>query len=138
MPIIDGDYGVECKTNLDNDHWKKLSDYEVQEMLRLNPDSDIPDRSKDQIIYIQRQSSGIMIVDSDKIMDKVRKGVFDLKKNSMHELAWMVKNPDKRFEDLKKFRHCPVAGLGYKVEDGEPKHNSGTFNYLSVWIILIL
>ena len=130
MPIIDGTNGVECKTNTYNDdhtedHWQKLSYNDVQAILRLNPDSDRPDRNKDQIIYIQRRSRGIMIVDSDKIRHKGG--------GSMHELAWMEKNPGKGLREIKGIRHCPVAGLGYT--GGELRNASTTFNYLSVWII---
>ena len=129
MPIINGSNGFECKTNTYNDdhtedHWQKLSYNDVQAILRLNPDSDRPDRTKDQIIYIQRRSRGIMIVDSDKIRYKGG--------GSMHELAWMEKNPGKGLREIKKIRPCPVAGLGY--QDGAVLPNSGTFNYLSVWI----
>jgi hypothetical protein len=133
MPIIDGDYGVECKTNLDHDHWHILSDTEVQEMLRRNEFSDVPDNNKDQIIYIQKRL-GIMVVDSDEINRYLYRNP-RVQGRSMHELAWMVKNPGKTFEDLKTIQHCPVAGLGYRVVDGKPRHNSGTFNYLRVWII---
>jgi hypothetical protein len=44
--IQDGVTKLTCKANVPNDDWKVLPD----NMLELNPHSDAPDKSKDQVL----------------------------------------------------------------------------------------
>ncbi len=52
--------GVDCTV----DDWKVAP----EDMLTLNPHSDQPTKSKDQMIYIQQRSHGVMFVDSYKLL----------------------------------------------------------------------
>ena len=68
-----------CKSNgVDTtmDKWKELP----RVMLQLNPLQDKPDKTKNQMIYIEQKSKGIMIVDSDKLNP--------YSATTMHEQAW--------------------------------------------------
>ena len=45
MVIREGRNGLECKANVDGDHYKPLP----RGMLKINPDSDRPTKRKDQV-----------------------------------------------------------------------------------------
>jgi len=81
--VTTGQVELVCKSNgvtTTVDKWKPLP----PDMLQLNPNSDEPDKKKDQMIYIDQKPNGIMIVDSDKLDPKYP--LF-----TMHEQAWMYK-----------------------------------------------
>jgi hypothetical protein len=81
--VTTGQVELVCKSNgvtTTVDKWKPLP----PDMLQLNPNSDEPDKKKDQTIYIDQKSQGIMIVDSDKLDPKYP--LF-----TTHEQAWMYK-----------------------------------------------
>jgi hypothetical protein len=106
-----------CKSNgVDDsvDHWKLLP----PGMLELSPYSDIPDRRKDQMIYIEQKANGIMVVDSDKLLPHFNGSA------TMHELAWMFKN---EWKNVPKDKNRPVAGLS--CQRGVVRFNSSSFNH---------
>ena len=83
MPITKVNNTIRCKANgvpTEKDPWKRLP----EDMFKLNPNSDKPNKEKEQMIYIEQKANGLMIVDSDKL-------VLPIDEITMHEQAWMNK-----------------------------------------------
>ncbi len=103
-----------------DDDWKVAPD----DMLTVNPHSDQPTKRKDQMIYIQQRSHGVMFVDSDKLLAE-----FDGGKGpyTMHELAWREKHTC--CKEVPRDKKRPVAGLSCRAYN-KVTHNSGSFNHM--------
>ena len=90
----------------------------LKDAFELSPDSDQPDATKDQMIYAENKTNGLMFVDSEKCFGVVEG-------STLHERAYFVKNGSWPTAE-----NYPIAGGSHR--EGVVKTNSSTYNSSSL------
>ena len=100
-------------SEFDPNHQGAQPQLRVKGAYNLAPNSDVPDKTKDQIVYLENKPNGLTFVDAVKCNG--------LPGRTMHERAFYAKNGS-----LPTAENYPLAGAGHMK--GKVKTNSTTFN----------